>query len=36
MSIIKDQAENLRKTFSKNRTKIILVTGVKAVLENQL
>ncbi|SHE88532.1 flagellar biosynthesis protein FlhG [Marinitoga hydrogenitolerans DSM 16785] len=29
MSIIKDQAENLRKTFSKNRTKIILVTGGK-------
>ncbi|KLO24876.1 MULTISPECIES: MinD/ParA family ATP-binding protein [unclassified Marinitoga] len=29
MSIIKDQAENLRKTFSKNQTKIILVTGGK-------
>jgi flagellar biosynthesis protein FlhG len=29
MSIIKDQAENLRKTFSKNKTKIILVTGGK-------
>lgn len=29
MSIIKDQAENLRKTFSKNKTRIILVTGGK-------
>ncbi|AEX85159.1 ATPase involved in chromosome partitioning [Marinitoga piezophila KA3] len=29
MSVIKDQAENLRKTFSKNKTKIVLVTGGK-------